>query len=156
MTLDSGKILASNRKARHEYFIDDTLEAGIALLGTEIKSLRLGRASLQEAYVAVTEGEMWLLHMHIPPYTHGSNQNHEPLRPRKLLLHRSEIRRWAARVQQKGFTIVPLKIYLKGGRAKIEIGLARGKKLYDKRQILAEKDSERRIDRALSEHQRNR
>lgn len=156
MSEESVKTIVTNRKARHEYFIEDTLEAGLVLTGTEIKSIRAGRASLQEAYVAVQDGEMWILSMHIATYDPAHRQNHEPLRPRKLLLHGSEIARWHDRVQQRGYTIVPLRLYLKRGRAKVEIGLGKGKKLYDKREAMAKRDAQRRVDRDLSDHQRGR
>ncbi len=148
MRNDNVKIVATNRKAHHEYHIEETLEAGLVLSGTEIKSIRAGRVNIREAYVAPRDGEMWVLGMHIA--------HHEPLRPRKLLMHRREIDRWAAAAQQKGYTIVPLRLYLHRGRAKLEIGLAKGKKLYDKREAIAERDSERRIRRALREHERRR
>jgi SsrA-binding protein len=150
------KIITTNRKARHEYHIHDTLEAGLVLTGTEIKSIRAGHVSIQEAYVTHRNGEMWLVGMHIAPYEPADRENHDVLRPRKLLMHAREIARWADDVQQKGFTIVPLRIYLRRGRAKVEIALVRGKKLYDKRQTLAKKDSQRRMDRALSDHRKGR
>lgn len=156
MSEDNVKVIVTNRKARHEYHIEDTLEAGLVLTGTEIKSIRAGRASLQEAYVAVQNEEMWLLGMHVSTYDPAHRQNHEPLRPRKLLMHAHEIARWIDRVQQRGYTIVPLRLYLKRGRAKVEIGLGKGKKLYDKRDALAKRDTQRRIDRDLSDHQRGR
>ena len=141
------KIITSNRKARHEYHIDETLEAGIALLGTEVKSLREGRANLQDAFCAVQKGEMMLLQCHIAPFKHGGHYNHDPVRPRKLLLHRREIDRWDAAVRRKGYTIIPLKMYFKAGKVKVEIGLARGKKLYDKRADIADRESKRRLER---------
>jgi SsrA-binding protein len=151
MTDDGIKVVATNRKARHEYHIDETLEAGIVLTGTEIKSIRAGHISLQEAYVVNREGEMWIVNMHISPYDPGHREQHEPLRPRKLLMHRRQIAKWTDDLQRKGLTIIPLRLYLKKGRAKLEIALAKGKKLYDKRQDLAAKDAKRRIDRALNE-----
>lgn len=141
------KIITTNRRARHEYHIDEALEAGIVLVGTEVKSLRAGKANLQDAYCTVKNGEMLLLNLHISPYSHGNQFNHEPMRPRKLLMHGREIAKWGKKTAQKGFTIVPLKIYFKNGRAKVEIGLARGKKLYDKRADIADRDSKRRLDR---------
>ncbi|GIV61844.1 MAG: SsrA-binding protein [Rhodothermaceae bacterium] len=141
------KLITNNRKARHEYTIEDTLEAGLVLEGTEVKSLREGRANLQDAYCAVDGGEMYLYQCHISPYRHGNRHNHDPLRPRKLLLHRREIEKWAKAAQQKGYTIVPLKLYFRNGVAKVEIGLARGKKLYDKRADIAERETKRRLDR---------
>ena len=141
------KIVVTNRKARFEYHIDESLEAGLVLTGTEVKSLRAGRANLQDAYCTVVGGEMLLLQCHISPYEFGNRQNHDPLRPRKLLMHAREITRWAIDVQQKGCTIIPLRLYFKNGKAKLEIGLARGKKLYDKRVDIAERDVKRRLDR---------
>ncbi len=149
MAEDSIKIIATNRKARHEYTIEDTLEAGLVLTGTEIKSIRAGRANIQEAYVVVLEGELWVLNMHISLYDPGHKENHEPLRPRKLLMHRREINRWADQVQQRGYTLIPLRLYLRRGRAKLEVALARGKKLYDKRQSISERETRRHIDREL-------
>lgn len=156
MKEDGIKVIATNRKARHNYHINNTLEAGIVLTGTEIKSIRAGRISLQEAYVAHRDGEMWVLGMHIAAYEPASRENHNPVRPRKLLMHRREINRWADAVQQKGHTIIPLRLYLKRGRAKLEIGLAKGKRQYDKRQDIAKRDAQRRIDRALSDRKRGR
>jgi SsrA-binding protein len=145
------KVIATNRKARHEYFFEDTYEAGLALKGTEIKSIRAGRVSLQEGFVAFEDGEAWLVDVHIAQYDPASRENHDPKRRRKLLLHRREIDRLRGRVQEKGFTIVPTRLYLKDGRAKVEIALARGKKLYDKRQVIAKRDSKRQVERALKE-----
>lgn len=148
------KVIATNRKAKHEYEFLDTFEAGLVLLGTEIKSIRAGRVSLQEGYVQVENGEAWLMNVHIAPYDPASRQNHEAKRRRKLLLHRREIDRLQGRVQEKGFTVVPTRLYLKDGRAKLEIALARGKKLYDKRQSIAERESKRQVERALKEQYR--
>jgi SsrA-binding protein len=145
------KVVATNRKAFHDYFFSDTFEAGIALVGTEIKSVRAGRVSLQDGYVSFEKGEAWLLNVHISHYEPASRQNHDPKRRRKLLLHRREIDRLASRVQEKGYTVIPTRLYLKDGRAKVEIGLARGKRLYDKREAIARRDSQRQIDRALKE-----
>ncbi len=156
MNQDSVKVISTNRKARFEYFIEDTLEAGIVLTGTEIKSIRAGHVSLQESYVAHEHDELWILGMHIAPYDPAHRENHEPLRARKLLLHDYEIRHWSERAQQRGYTIIPLRLYLRRGRAKLEIGLAKGKKLYDKRQAIAKRDAGRNIDRALSDHRRGR
>ena len=141
------KIITTNRKARHEYHIDERLEAGVVLMGTEVKSLREGKANLQDAFCNVIRGEMMLMQCHITPFKHGGHYNHDPVRPRKLLLHRREIAKWDAAVQRKGYTIVPLKMYFKAGKVKVEIGLARGKKLYDKRADIAERESKRRLDR---------
>jgi SsrA-binding protein len=141
------KIVATNCKARHEYFLLDRYEAGIALLGSEIKSLRAGQISLAEAFVEVDGHEAWLKEAHIAPYTQASVYNHEPRRPRKLLLHKGEIRRLWNEVRKKGVTIVPTQVYLKDGRAKVEIALARGKKLYDKRETIAKRDLQREIER---------
>ncbi|NLG73655.1 MAG: SsrA-binding protein SmpB [Chloroflexi bacterium] len=143
------KIVARNRKAGHEYFLLEKLEAGIALQGSEIKSIRAGQVSLAEAYVRVDGEEAWLMDCHIAPYDQASYFNHDPRRPRKLLLHKTEIRRLWNEVRQKGVTIVPLQIYLRDGRAKVEIAVAKGKKLYDKRQDIARRDAEREIERSL-------
>jgi SsrA-binding protein len=141
------KILATNRKASHEYFLLDTLEAGLALQGSEIKSIRAGQISLAEAYIEIDGKEAWLVDAHIAPYVQASLFNHEPRRPRKLLLHKVEIRRLWNEVRKKGVTIVPTKVYLKEGRAKIEIALAKGKKLYDKREAIARRDMQREEER---------
>jgi SsrA-binding protein len=147
------KRVAENRKARHDYFIDDTYEAGIALVGTEVKSLREGRINLRDSYVEVKGSayapELFLVGAHISPFEQGNIWNHEPLRVRKLLLHKHEIERIAQRVRERGYTVVPTKVYFKDGRAKIEIGMARGKKLYDKRHDMAERDADRDMARAL-------
>lgn len=143
------KLIAQNRKARHEYLIEDTVEAGLQLVGTEVKSCREGKVSLTDAYAAVRDGEAWLLQCHINPYSHGNRQNHDPMRPRKLLLHRSEIQRLDEEVSQGGRTLVPLRLYFKHGIAKAEIAVARGKKTYDKRQSEAKRDAERQMQRAL-------
>ena len=143
------KVVAKNRKASHEYFLLERYEAGIALMGSEIKSIRAGQISLAEAYVRVDGQEAWLMDAHVAPYDQASYTNHEPRRPRKLLLHRSEIRRLWDDVRQKGVTIIPLRVYLKDGLAKVEIAVAKGKKLYDKRQDIAKRDAEREIERQL-------
>jgi SsrA-binding protein len=143
------KVVASNRKARHDYAILDTYEAGLALRGTEVKSLRAGRASLLDAFGQEKEGELYLHGLHIPEYAHGTWTNHEPRRTRKLLLHRSEIDKLIGKTRESGLTIVPLSLYFADGWAKVEIGLARGKRTYDKRQDLAKRDSDREINRAL-------
>jgi SsrA-binding protein len=145
------KIIATNRKARHQYEFIDTYEAGLALLGTEIKSIRAGQVSLQEGFVTFEGGEAWLVNVHIAPYDPASRQNHDPRRRRKLLLHRREIERLRSHTQEKGYTVVPSKLYLKDGRAKVEIALAKGKKLFDKREAIAKRDSKRQVERALKE-----
>jgi SsrA-binding protein len=141
------KIVATNRKASHEYFLLERFEAGIALQGSEIKSIRAGQISLAEAYVQVDGRQAWLMDAHVAPYEQASIFNHEPRRPRRLLLHRAEIRQLWNEVRQKGVTIIPVRVYLKEGRAKIEIALAKGKKLYDKREAIAKRDAEREIER---------
>ncbi len=143
------KVIARNRRARHDYHIEDTYEAGLVLTGTEVKSLRAGRASLSEAYGQVTDGELWLHGLHIPEYAQGTWTNHEPRRARKLLLHRKEIDRLASQVAERGLTIIPLSLYFSGGRVKVELALARGKRTYDKRHDLAQRDAAREVDRAL-------
>jgi len=145
------RLIATNRRAYHDYFIEETLEAGIALVGSEIKSVRAGRVQLQDSYVTIRDGEAWLVGAHIAGYSQASYQDHDPRRDRKLLLHRQEIRRWRNKVEQRGYTIVPLKVYLKNNRAKVEIGLARGKRTYDKREAIAQRDAERELRRALKE-----
>lgn len=150
MPADHGnKVVARNRRARHDYHIDDVVEAGLVLTGTEVKSLRLGRASLTDGFGEVTDGEMWLHGVHIPEYTQGTWTNHEPRRTRKLLLHRKEIDRLAESTRERGSTLIPLSLYFKDGRAKVELALARGKRTYDKRHDLADRDAAREIDRAL-------
>ncbi len=151
---ESERMVATNRRARHEYHIDETHEAGLVLTGTEVKSLRAGRASLQEAFARVEGGEVWLYHMHIPPYEPGSIFNHDPLRRRKLLLHRREVDRLYGRVQQKGYTLIPLRLYFRRGVAKVELALARGKRQYDKREAIAEREARRRIERAVRQRTR--
>ncbi len=145
------KVIATNRKAYHEYEFHDTYEAGLALLGSEIKSIRAGRVSLQDGFVQFEEGEAWLVNVHIAQYDPASRQNHDPKRRRKLLLHRREIDRLQGRVQEKGYTVVPTKLYLKDGRAKVEIALARGKRLYDKREAIAKRESKRQMERAIKD-----
>lgn len=146
---DNNVTIAQNREAYHNYSVEDRLEAGVVLTGSEIKSLREGRASLREGFVRVARGEAWLEGVHIPPYEHSSYMNHEPTRPRKLLLHKDEIIELSRRSQALGYTVVPLQMYLKNGRAKVEIGIAKGKRQYDKRQAIAERDSKREIAREL-------
>jgi SsrA-binding protein len=143
------KMVAVNRKVRHDYFVDETLEAGMVLVGTEVKSLREGRVTLRDSYAEIRGAELYLVGVHIPVYAEGGVWNHEPLRARKLLLHRREIDRIAVKVKERGYTLVPTKIYFKDGRAKVEIGLARGKRQYDKRQDMARRDAQRSVDRAL-------
>ncbi|MBE6010295.1 MAG: SsrA-binding protein SmpB [Lachnospiraceae bacterium] len=147
MGKDSVKLIANNKKAYHDYFIDDTYEAGISLAGTEVKSLRMGKCSIKEAFVRIENGEVIVYGMHISPYEKGNIFNKDPLRPRKLLLHRHEINRLTGKIKEKGMTIVPLRVYFKGSLVKVEIGLARGKKLYDKRQDIAKKDQKREAQR---------
>jgi len=141
------KVVATNRKASHEYFLLERIEAGIALQGSEIKSIRAGQMSLAEAYIRVDGEQAWLEDAHIAPYEFAGIFNHEPRRPRRLLLHKKEIRQLWAQVRQKGVTIIPLRVYLKEGRAKVEIAVAKGKKLYDKREAIAKRDAEREIER---------
>lgn len=143
------KLIAQNRKARHDYLIEDVYEAGLMLMGTEVKSCRDGKVTLTDAYAAVRDGEAWLMQAHIAPYTHGNRENHDPLRPRKLLLHRNEIEKLHAAVSQDGRTLVPLRLYFKHGLAKAEIAVARGKRSYDKRQDVAKRDAQRQIQREL-------
>jgi SsrA-binding protein len=143
------KVIARNRRARHDYHIEDTFEAGLVLTGTEVKSLRVGRASLTEAFGQISGDELWLHGLHIPEYAQGTWTNHDPRRTRKLLLHRKEIDRLASQVAERGFTIVPLSLYFSGGKAKVELALARGKRTYDKRHDLARRDAAREVDRAL-------
>jgi SsrA-binding protein len=145
----TGKFIAQNRKARHDYLIEETLEAGVALLGTEVKSCRDGRVSLTDAYAVVKDGEAWLLQCHISPYSHGNRANHEPRRPRKLLLHKDQIDLLHAKVAQEGRTLVPLRMYFRHGLVKVEIAVARGKKLYDKRADKAKRDAQRAMQREL-------
>lgn len=144
------KVVATNRKARHDYSIEDVFEAGIVLTGTEVKSLRAGRASLVDGYAVVDGGEIWLENVHIPEYTEGTWNNHSTRRKRKLLMHREEIAKLAGKVKESGFTLVPLSLYFKDGKAKVEIALAKGKRDYDKRQALKEKQDKREADRAMS------
>ncbi|GAB6877264.1 SsrA-binding protein SmpB [Thermaerobacter litoralis] len=146
---DGVRLVADNRKARHDFFIDETFEAGLVLTGTEIKSIRAGRVNLRDSHARVERGEVWLYGVHIAPYEHGNRFNHEPDRPRKLLLHRREIDYLAGRVRERGYTLVPLKLYLKGSWAKVELALARGKKSYDKRATIAQREAQRRMAQAL-------
>jgi SsrA-binding protein len=149
------KVITDNRKARHDYFIEETYEAGIALQGTEVKSMRLGRVNLKDSYAHIQNGQLVLSNMHISPYEKASHFNHDPLRDRKLLMHKREIMRLWGKTREKGLTLVPLKLYFnEKNKVKVEIGLAKGKKLYDKREDLAKKDAERQIKRALSDKQK--
>ena len=148
--------IALNRRARHEFSIEDTIEAGIVLTGTEIKSIRDGKISIAEAYARVEKGEAWLIGAHIAPWAGGNRMNHEPRRDRKLLLHRLEIDRLLGRSKAKGLTIVPLRVYFSRGRAKVELGLARGKQLHDKRRDIADRDARRDVARELAAHQKGR
>ena len=143
------RVVTSNRRAFHEYHIVETIEVGIVLSGTEIKSIRDGKATISEAYARIDGGELWLIGAHISPYRHGSHANHDPDRPRKLLVHKAELRRLREAIEQRGMTLVPLRLVLKRGRAKIELGVVRGKKLYDKRAAEAERESRRDIERAI-------
>ena len=148
------KIIAKNRKAYHDYHIEETFEAGISLVGTEVKSLREGKANLKESYVIIKNNEAFLFGCHISPYTHGNIQNHEPLRTRKLLLHRKEIDKLWGNISQKGLALVPLKLYFKAGKAKLEIGLAKGKKQYEKRDTIKEREANREIERHMKTSKR--
>ena len=150
MTDEGTKLITSNRKARRDYFILDTFEAGLVLQGTEVKSLRDGKASLAEAYARLRDDELFLVGAHIPEYKYGNRQNHEPTRPRKLLLHRKEIERLRGKIQEKGLTLVPLRLYWRRGRAKLEIGLARGKRDYDRRQDTLKREAAREMEKAMS------
>ena len=142
-------VIARNRRARHDYHIEDVIEGGLVLTGTEVKSLRAGRASLVDGFAQISDGEMWLHGVHIPEYTQGTWTNHEPRRIRKVLLHRKEIDRLASKTAERGLTIVPLSLYFKDGRAKVELGVGRGKRTYDKRQDLAQRDAAREVERAF-------
>lgn len=147
---DEQKVIATNRSARHDYFIDQTFEAGLVLRGTEVKALRMGRASIGDGYIHVENGEAWLENVHIPEYVQGTWTNHTPRRKRKLLLHHAQIDELMIKTREKGFTIVPMRLYFVKGRVKIEIGIGRGKKMYDKRQTLREKQDDREAQRAMS------
>ncbi len=149
------KIICQNKTARLNYFIEDTYETGIVLVGTEVKALRDGKANLKDSYALVQDGEVFLYDMHIGPYTHGNRANHEPLRVRKLLLHKGEIKRLYGKAQEKGMTLVPLKMYFKGGKVKVEIGVGKGKKLYDKREDIKKKDDMRDMARGMRSKSHN-
>ncbi|MGF7236419.1 MAG: SsrA-binding protein SmpB [Frankia sp.] len=150
------KLVAQNRKARHEYEILDTYEAGLVLTGTEVKSLRAGRASLVDGFAQITDGEAWVHNLHIPEYTEGTWTNHAPRRKRKLLLHHAEIDKLVGKTQETGLTLIPLSIYFVDGRAKLELALGRGRKAYDKRQVMAERDATREMARAIGRHLKGR
>ena len=143
------KVLAQNKKARHDYFVLDTLETGLALFGTEVKSIRAGRCNLKDCYAQVKNGELWVFGMHISPYEQGNIYNVDPLRPKKLLLHKAEIRRLREQVMQQGYALVPLEVYLKDGRMKLQLGVCKGKKNYDKRDDMARRDAQREIERSM-------
>lgn len=145
------KTVATNRKAFHEYFIEDTIEAGIVLTGSEIKSIRAGRVNLRDGFARITNGEIWVLNVHVSPYEHVGHAAPDPDRDRKLLLHKAEILRLANRMQTKGLTLIPLRIYLHDGKAKVELGLAKGKRQYDKREAIAERDAQRAMERSMDE-----
>lgn len=147
MAKESMKLVANNKKAYHDYFVDEKFEAGLVLHGTEVKSLRLGKCSIKEAFIRIENGEVWVYGMHISPYEMGNIFNKDPLRPKKLLLHKYEINKLLGKIKEKGFTLVPLQVYFKDGKAKIEMGLCRGKKLYDKRQDIAKKDQKREAEK---------
>lgn len=146
---DESKTIAQNRKAYHDYFVLETYEAGIELFGTEIKSIRAGRVNLKDSFCSVDDGEMYAIGMHISPYEQGNRFNRDPMRKKKLLLHKKEINKLFAESQQQGFSIIPLQLYIRKGRAKLQIGLCKGKKMYDKRAVQAKKDSDRAIERAM-------
>jgi len=148
------KLIANNKKAYHEYFVDEVFEAGLALQGTEVKSVRMGQVSLKEAYCRIRNGEIFVENMNISPYEQGNRENHDPLRVRKLLLHRIEIDKLTKKVEERGFALVPTRLYFKDSRAKLEIGLCRGKKLYDKRESLKRKQADREASRAVRDHSR--
>lgn len=148
------KVVAQNKKARHDYHIEETYEAGLVLTGTEIKSVRAGKVNLRDSYARIKDGEVFLLNMHISPYEQGNRFNHDPLRTRKLLLHKREINKLIGLTKEKGYTLVPLKIYLKNGLAKVDLAVAKGKKLYDKRESMKKRDAQREIERAFRERQK--
>ncbi|RBP41613.1 SsrA-binding protein SmpB [Garciella nitratireducens] len=154
MAKNTIKIIANNKKARHDYFIEETYEAGIALSGTEVKSIRQGKVNLKDSYASIKEGEVFIHQMHISPYEKGNIYNKDPLRIRKLLLHKSEIRKLIGYTQQQGYALIPLRLYLKGGLVKVELAVAKGKKLYDKRQDLAKRDAQRAMEKAFKERNR--
>ncbi|WP_026694515.1 SsrA-binding protein SmpB [Peribacillus kribbensis] len=154
MPKGSGKVITNNKKAYHDFFIEETYESGIVLQGTEIKAIRAGRVNLKDSYARIQNGEMYLYSMHISPYEQGNRYNHDPERPRKLLLHKKEINKLIGDTKEQGYTLVPLKVYLKNGYAKVLIGLGKGKKNYDKREDLKKKEAKREIERAFRERQK--
>lgn len=147
MAKESRKLIANNKKARHDYFLEENYETGIALHGTEVKSLRMGKCSIKESFIRIENGEVIIYGMHISPYEKGNIFNKDPLRPKKLLMHKSEIRKLQGKIQEKGYTLVPVEVYFKGGLVKVQIALAKGKKLYDKREDIAKKDQRREAER---------
>lgn len=153
-TARKSSLIAENRRAYHEYHVLESFEVGLSLTGTEVKSLRMGRANLSDSFARIEKGEVWLHHMHVSPYTHGNRYNPDPMRPRKLLMKRSEISRLIGKTKEQGLTLIPLKLYWKGDWAKLELGLCKGKQLYDKREALAAKSTKREIERALKERSR--
>lgn len=148
---DTIKVVSDNRRARHEYEVLEVFQAGIELVGTEVKSMRQGRANLQDSFARVEQGQLWLYNCHVSPYDHGNRFNHDPVRRRKLLMHAREIRKLKSRMQEKGLTLIPLKIYFKRNWVKVDLALARGKHLYDKRESIAQKDSKRQLDRLVKQ-----
>lgn len=151
---DGGRVIATNRRARHDYDIEQTFEAGIKLVGSEVKTLREGKANLQDSYATIRDGEVFVYGVHIPEYKHASYQNHEPLRPRKLLLHAEEIHKIAVKSEQQGYTLVPLKLYFKANKVKLQLAVARGRKRYDKRQAIAKREAEREMQRRMGVQRR--
>ncbi len=149
------KVIANNKKAFHDYFVEERYECGIALFGTEVKSVRLGKVNLKESWAQIRKGEVWVEGMHISPYEQGNIFNRDPLRPRKLLMHKKEIRKLDSLVMRQGYTLVPLEVYLKDGRMKVQLGLCKGKQLHDKRETMAKRDSDREIQRTLRSRQKN-
>ena len=150
MEKESIKVMARNREAYHEYFVEEEMEAGIELCGTEVKSMRQGRVNLKESWARIKDGEIWVEGMHISPYEQGNIFNRDPMRPKKLLMHKAEIRKLAGQVARQGYTLIPLKVYLKDSRMKLELGMCKGKHLHDKRDVAATKDAQREVERALS------
>ena len=148
------KLICNNKKAFHDYFIEERFEAGLVLQGTEVKSLRLGKANLNDAFAMVRDGEAWLHNLHISPYDFGNRANHDPDRMRKLLLHKREIEKLFGRIREQGYTLIPLRLYFKDGKAKVELGLAKGKKLYDKREDIKKKDMQREVAKVMKDHRR--